>query len=279
MNVTRHRQAAQFLAVTRSFLEDCEAEYNLPLGLALDIASGSDSCESPLFWSVSAGERVVGAALRTPPHNIVITRMPNDALAALCERVVASDPDVPGVTGPAESADEFASQLCRESGRSKQLRMDQRLYVCDAVIDPKPVPGVFRVARESDAGLAASWIRGFFDHTGNDVERDFEREARNRIAEGSLFLWEEGSPVSMAGTNGVTPTGIRVSLVYTPPELRGRGFASACVAALTRRQLDSGRRWCMLYTDLANPTSNSIYQKIGYRPIGDSRMWSLQGRT
>ena len=89
------------------------------------------------------------------------------------------------------------------------------------------------------------------------------------IAEGSLFLWEDRDPVSMAAGMAETPNGIRVGYVYTPPEARRRGYASACVAALSQHYLDQGRRFCFLYTDLANPTSNAIYQRMGYYPVSD----------
>jgi predicted GNAT family acetyltransferase len=95
--------------------------------------------------------------------------------------------------------------------------------------------------------------------------------AASRVASGGIFVWVDGGvPVSMASLQGATRHGIRVSFVYTPPELRRRGYAAACVAAVSERALASGRRFCTLYSDLANPTSNSIYQRIGYRRIGES---------
>jgi hypothetical protein len=90
-------------------------------------------------------------------------------------------------------------------------------------------------------------------------------------------IWDDGQAVSMAGFGGRTPNGIRIGPVYTPPELRGRGYASALTAALTQRLLDEGRQFCFLFTDLANPTSNSIYQRIGYRPVSDVDLWRFSG--
>ena len=91
-----------------------------------------------------------------------------------------------------------------------------------------------------------------------------------------LLLWEvEDSPVSMAGFTGRTPNGIRVAWVYTPPDYRGKGFAGTCVAALSQKLLDDGRRFCFLYTDLANSISNHVYQTIGYEPIADSTVYSF----
>ena len=95
--------------------------------------------------------------------------------------------------------------------------------------------------------------------------------AERRVDAGDLFVWEDGGrPLSMAIKSRPTSHGITVSLVYTPPELRNHGYASACVAALSQQLLDAGWEFCTLYTDLANPTSNSIYQRIGYRPVCDS---------
>jgi len=89
------------------------------------------------------------------------------------------------------------------------------------------------------------------------------------IRGGGLRVWEDNTPVSMAGASGPTPNGIRVGAVYTPPERRRRGYASGLVAALSQEQLDAGKRFCFLYTDLANPTSNKIYQDIGYEAVSD----------
>ena len=95
-----------------------------------------------------------------------------------------------------------------------------------------------------------------------------------------LVLWEvEGTAVSMAGFAGRTPNGIRVAWVYTPPENRGKGFAGACVAALSQKLLDDGRKFCFLYTDLANPISNHVYLKIGYEPVTDATVYSFSQGT
>src|SRR5206468_2082657 len=100
---------------------------------------------------------------------------------------------------------------------------------------------------------------------------DAREQMRQRLAARQMFLWKDasGHAVTMAGWSGRTPNGTRINAVYTPPENRRRGYASACVASLSQHLLDSGRRFCFLYTDLTNPTSNNIYQKIGYQRVGD----------
>ena len=110
------------------------------------------------------------------------------------------------------------------------------------------------------------WAHAFTDETGAVMD---ERKAHQAIAAGSLFLWEDKEPVSMAMWQGQTPNDVRVSFVFTPMDRRNRGYASACVAALSQHLLDQGHQFCFLFTDLANPTSNHIYQRIGYHPVCD----------
>jgi predicted GNAT family acetyltransferase len=128
--------------------------------------------------------------------------------------------------------------------------------------------------------LVAAWMAGFAvdgrlpGHEGEVLRRS----AATRIAGGALFLWDDGgAPASMASLQGATRHGIRVSFVYTPPERRSRGYASACVAAVSARALAGGSRFCTLYTDLSNPTSNAIYQRLGYRRIGEAAMVAFGG--
>ena len=130
-------------------------------------------------------------------------------------------------------------------------------------------------ARPAHRALVTEWLAAFqrdvwgTDPTGPETAAMADRwvgDARGR----ALYLWEvAGRPVSMAGASGATPRGIRIGAVYTPPEGRGRGYASNLVAAVSQAQLDAGRTFCCLYTDLANPTSNHIYQEIGYEPVVD----------
>jgi uncharacterized protein len=137
-----------------------------------------------------------------------------------------------------------------------------------------PIPaGRLRSALPSDLPIVSRWVEGFL----YDVHEDGDPQdiAQRRIREGTFFLWEAVGPVSMAAASGKTPRGIRVNFVYTPPESRNRGYASACVAALSQLLLDGGNEYCCLYTDLANPTSNKIYRQIGYEPVCDVASYAL----
>ena len=116
--------------------------------------------------------------------------------------------------------------------------------------------------------LVTAWLTGFLHETGLR-EDDHKARARRIIGDGVLYLWEDGEPRSMVAAGGPTTNGIRIGYVYTPPPFRGHGYASVMVAHLTQRLLDDGRRFCFLYTDLANPTSNAIYRRLGYMPVSD----------
>jgi predicted GNAT family acetyltransferase len=168
-----------------------------------------------------------------------------------------------------------------EAWGEARLELAQRAFRADHVNAPSGVPGRMRDYVRADRELAARWMDAFAEEAlpepppGTSEEFVDRREAD---PDAGLVLWEdEGRTVSMAGFGGRTPNGTRIGPVYTPPELRGRGYASALTAAVTQRLLDSGLRFCFLFTDLANPTSNSIYQRIGYEPVGDVDQWTFSG--
>lgn len=154
--------------------------------------------------------------------------------------------------------------------------MRMRIFQLDRVVPPtNSAPGRMRPATLADLELATAWTRGFTA----DVEQmvgEPDPLARRLIDEGRLFFWEDQEPVSMAAGMSETPNGIRVGLVYTPPEARRHGHASACVSALSQHYLDHGRQFCFLYTDLANPTSNAIYQRMGYQPVCDVEDYNFE---
>ena len=180
---------------------------------------------------------------------------------------------LPGVLAERELSLSFARVWSELSGQSYTLAMRQRTFSAGSISVPPNVPGALRPAEHDDRKLLASWMAGFSaealgkEPDKRDVKRSLDYLLKFRA--GGLFVWEHHGPVSMAGYGGPTPNGIRINAVYTPPEHRGRGYASACVAHLSRRLLDAGRRLCFLFTDLSNPTSNKIYMRIGYRPVCD----------
>jgi predicted GNAT family acetyltransferase len=149
--------------------------------------------------------------------------------------------------------------------------MSQRIYACERVGVQVYSRGYLRPAIENDVAFLVQWSGEFCREAGIEDEIEYAKaRIPNEISRQSLYVWDDDQVVSMAVVQRETTSGICVSMVYTPPHLRKQGYATSCVAALTQRMLNSGKRFCCLYTDLTNPTSNTIYQKIGYKPVCDS---------
>jgi uncharacterized protein len=283
MDVTRHATADGFLEHAGEFLVEREAEHNLILGLSSRLRHDPRLYgEDPYLAVVEDEGRVVGAALRTPPHNLVLSELDDErAIEALLAVVREEFPSLPGVVGPKERAAQFAAAWQAVTGAATRLEIAQRVFCAERVDPPRGVSGWMRAYEPADRELAVRWMDAFVaEALPSSPQPESSEEFVNRRqqdSDGGLVLWDDGGPVSFAGYGGLTPNGIRIGPVYTPPELRGRGYGSAVTAALTQRLLDGGRRFCFLFTDLANPTSNSIYQRIGYRRISDVDLWAFSG--
>ena len=275
----RFNDPAAFLARALPFLVRHEAEHNLLLGIAGQLAARPDAwgATPPYQGIVEVDGEVVAVAQRTPPRNLVVSRVEprlRDAvLAALLADLRIADPTLPGVLGPTGVAEALANAWTGGPARW-QIRLAERVYELTAVTAPEAVPGAMRRASAADRELVTRWMVAFSAEAMGQVDPE---EAVREMVDGwfskgtrTIQLWEvDGVPVSMVGISGETPNGIRVGPVYTPRQLRGRGYASALTAAVSQAELDAGRRFCFLFTDLANPTSNHIYQAIGYRPVAD----------
>jgi hypothetical protein len=219
--------------------------------------------------------------MRTPPHNLILSEIDDEAaIAVVLEDAREVFGTIPGVVGPKAPVAEFAELWQEATGTEAQLEIAQRCFRAEHVKAPPDVSGAMRVYEGRDRELAVEWMDAFVAEALHGPEPESSAEFVDRRAEdpdGGLVIWDDGEAVSMAGFGGRTPNGIRIGPVYTPTELRGRGYASALTAALTQRLLDEGRQFCFLFTDLANPTSNSIYQRIGYRPVSDVDLWRFSG--
>jgi RimJ/RimL family protein N-acetyltransferase len=223
------------------------------------------------WWSDPAGA-VAGAFMHSPPFPVVLTEVALEAAAELAAATLAARP-VGGVNAHPEVAEAFgdAWRAGRQGARVDVYRR-QRLYRLAELVWPDPAPdGAARIAQGSDAALTADWFAAFAREV-HDMGKGEDQSAavREKISHGGVTVWEAGGePVAIACNTMPVAGQVRIGPVYTPPELRGHGYASAATAAVSQRLLEAGAEEVLLYTDLANPVSNSIYQRIGYRPVED----------
>jgi RimJ/RimL family protein N-acetyltransferase len=236
--------------------------------------------QTPWFgWFEGADGNLQGAFVHTPPYALLLTSLPDGAAEALVAALSAAGHSVGGLNGPLAEAEAFAAERQAATGRPYTVGSRHRLYVLSTLTPPAPLPpGAARVGTAADRELLVRWYHAFGEELAG-VPGNVERIVEERIGHGGLTLWEvDGEPVSMAGsTLPFGDGGIRVAPVYTPKKLRGRGYAGAVTAAVSQAALDAGATEVSLFTDLANPTSNALYQRLGYRPVEDRLVLEFGG--
>lgn len=277
VDIISHNYASDLISLSGTYLEENESENNLPIGLAYRLAEDPYyyTAAFPLILSILEQGRVVGVVVMTPPKKIIMSKIDTDIRAAvicLVDYLRENDVRIPGVVGPAVEAQTFSD--CWVEGRidvSAKLNKRMRVFEARTVANLPLSPGEIRFADISDHSLMARWIVGLSEAIGEPVSLESAKSrAEKLIKDQELYVWDNGGPVSIAGVSRPMRNGTTIGLVYTPPEHRGKGYATSCVLSLTKKLLSDGYSFCSLYTDLANPTSNSIYTKIGYVPIGDA---------
>lgn len=279
MHLRQWDDAAHWYARASPFLLRHEAHHNLLFGLGATLIRDPGRYRHFFLATVEDEGGVQLAALMTPPHPLIVslTAAPA-ALACLADGLRAAYPALPGVNGPTAESGAFARLWHERMGQPYEKGMAQRIYALTEVRPVRGVSGNLRRATQADWHLLVAWTMAFAEEAEQLLRGAGEAERvvaiRLRGDMGGLFLWEDGgTPVALVGYSGPTPNGIRVGPVYTPPAHRRHGYARAAVAAVSQFLLDAGRRFCFLYTDLANPTSNHIYQQIGYAPVCDGDVY------
>ena len=271
-----------FLARYGAWLRTHPAEHNVILSMCQMAERMAARGEKPdiRFVTLSEEGETQLVAVQMPPHNLVLSRAAGDDIGFMATLMAEKNPSFPAIVGPSDVAAAFAAEWTKLTGQKTIEYMDQISYSLKTVHFPPPVEGSFRLAHEGEAPLLAGWMQAFARDSLPKAEHLTEAEAlqktQDRIAQGSLAVWDVGgTAVSQAGVSG-TDSVARVSLVYTPPEMRGKGYASAVVARLSQQLLDQGRAMCCLYADARNPVSNSIYRKIGYEFTSRSSLYVLE---
>jgi predicted GNAT family acetyltransferase len=274
MNLEPYTTASDFLGRVRAFLEVEEPVNGLMLGLCLRLRDEPNLFGAPPFFAaVENRGQIVLACLMTPPYKLQLVGpegVPREAFEIVSSALLDGKWPVPAVLARKDIAVGFADVFSEMSNVSWEEGMKQRIYELREVNPIPPPDGHVRPAGTDDLDLVVQWAHAFHQGIFGDSEPDRTEEyARRKVKDGTLFLWVDGEPVSMAARLRPTPHGESISYVYTPPEERRKGYATAIVASLARRILADGKRFCSLYTDLSNPTSNRIYTKIGFAPVAD----------
>jgi uncharacterized protein len=279
MEVLPLPDAAAFLESAASLLRSDAAANNLALGVAQRVVDLPDAYEDAYFWVARRAGEVVGAALVTPPYPVIVADpLDAGAVPAFVAALAEAQPELPGVTANEPWASRFADGWSAATGTPWRLALGQGVFALTAVEPPRPVGGAARRARPGDRELLEDWLRAFEREALQAMIRDegfIERDLSARLGPGTTAgfeIWDDGgTPVSLTGWSRI-PGGARIGPVYTPPERRGRGYASALVADVSAEMLSRGAEACFLYTDLGNPTSNALYRRLGYEQIAESSM-------
>lgn len=273
-----------FQAAAGAFLRARPVQHTLLLTVVSSLAaagSGRYGDQPPVYgwWRAPSGA-VDGAYVRTPPRPPLLSAMPAEAANVLARTLAgagrgadrrAEQPRITGVNGVRPVAEAFAEAWERHTGEVRRADHVQRLYRLDTLTPSGPVSrGWARTATTADRDLLLSWYAAFGRDTGALPEDEVARAVDDRLSHHGALLWEvDGEPVATAAVSRTVADTVRVSFVYTPPELRGHGYGGAVTAAVSRAARSAGAERVLLFTDLANPTSNALYQRIGYRPVED----------
>jgi uncharacterized protein len=269
MEVQRFDDAAAFAAQVVPYLVRAPARHNLFLGILDTLQRHPSTYPTFHLWAAVQDGEVVGAALQTLPHNLVLAE---PALPGAIQLLVATVTDagvlLPGVVGGVTEAQAFAAAWHERNGGDSQTLTRQGIYQLTGVREAGSASGDPKLAGLDDMPLLVSWHHDFLAEAVPHHVRDDEMMQRRLTAvvvDGGFWLWEAaGEVVSMTGVSPAPPDGARIGPVYTPPGSRGRGYATSLVAHVSDVALAHGSTRCYLHTDMANPTSNAIYQRIGY---------------
>jgi predicted GNAT family acetyltransferase len=268
-----------FLAAAEEYLRAEPVLNNVQLTILEALRRGGTSFfgdEPPVFgWHKSAASSVDGAFLRTPPHAMLLASLPNGSVHALMELLTADGTRLPAANLSGTDAAGFVSAWTRATGGAASVSQRSRLFRLASLVQPEArPPGAARVATEGDRDLIVDWHVAFGRETGTSEAAG--RMVADRLSYGGFMLWEaDGQPVAMAGLSREVAGVIRVSAVYALPAHRQRGYGGAITSAVSQAALDAGADAVVLFTDLANPTSNALYQRLGYRAVGDRVLLSF----
>jgi predicted GNAT family acetyltransferase len=267
------RDAGELSRCAGDFLT-AKLERNVVATVLLDAVAGRYTGTGELYvYGLDGAGEVAYAALRTPPWLMLTSELEPQHAPQLIELWLQHDPDLPGVNGVPATARAIAGAWAERTGGTTRIRMSDAMHALEAVTEPpRPAAGELRLATAADRPLLIEWMAAFGREAGAQGDLDDRAAAAvdGRLGNDGFLVWEDDADVvSVVGVSPAIAGTVRVGPVYTPPGRRSRGYASSAVAAASRLALANGAERCMLFTDIANPTSNKIYAEVGYVRFGD----------
>lgn len=282
MFAKKYNDVEEFYTTCYEFLEEHEAENNLIFGILETLRTdihAYDPTHTPEMIAVFENTNIVLVSIRTPPYNQIISfTEKQSSIPVLIDILIENGVDIPGILGFKEGALLFADIWSEKFGKDNILNMNERIYRLEEVNPQTLGTNPFEVATVEDTNLLVNYAQDFvqdvYANTPQDqVERNRKQIAKNMekwVSEGIVYALKiNNTIVSVAKASRDTPNGKAINLVYTPPKYRRKGYATELVAKLCQSILNEGKKFCFLFTDLANPTSNKIYITIGFKPIMD----------
>jgi hypothetical protein len=271
-----HSSITEFVADVEPWLMLNEDVNSQIVSIARVLTTQDHPFREPIYLaSLTRQGAVVGCALAATPDGLELTEMPESLALLFVPSAAERRPGLPWVGGPPKAALAFARAWTQRHGSTSRVRHNSVLFRLDEIIEPRPAPGRLRLAEAPDWPLLREWAPDYAKATNTPVNvvSFLERRLRRR----ELYVWDHDGPKTLVALSGNTPRSARVSAVYTPPAHRSRGYASNGVAAASRRALEAGAAFCVLFADREPPQVSKIYRGIGYRPICDYVLIELAG--
>ena len=279
MEIQRFNDPKLYYQTIEAYLLQEEAVHCMMLGISKSLMEYPDYYDTvPYLVAIADKDRVVATAIKTPNYKLLLSRCSqSEAIVKIARDLAFDEQYLSGVIASEPEATTFAQAWYSLRAASYRQAFALRIHQLEKVESLIQASGYLRQATASDRTLLTSWIQDFEREAlgDNKPQSDSVRWLALKLQQGNIYIWEDNIAVSMVAYGGATPNGIRINAVYTPPEYRQKGYATSCVAAMSQKLLEQGYQYCFLYTDISNPTSNSIYQKIGYQPVCDITDYSL----
>jgi predicted GNAT family acetyltransferase len=271
MKLYQFQQADSFYHRAKDYLFTEAAQHHLLLRISKTLIDYPERYTLPPYLSIVESQNsIIGVAIQTPPYGLVLSKIRDlQAIDLIIENLSQNQIQLPTVSGLPTETQTFVEKWSRLTQQSYHLEMQLRIHCLSQVNPMNKSSGNLRLATVKDRNLLLEWCQAFLEEASPNSPENIEHLVDFHFTQNSIYIWQYLTPVSIVCGSGDMTVGGNISLVYTPPQFRQKGYASSSVATLTQRLLNQGYSHCYLFTNLANPTSNHIYHQIGYQPICD----------